>query len=129
MEKNRILVVDDEPDIVITIKYMLEHEGYMVSTASDGEEALHKVKDDKPHLIILDLRLPKLPGEQVCKKIRKDEEISDIPIIMLTAKDSDVDKVVGKVIGANCYLTKPFDMDELLQLIKGMIKERYAQQD
>ncbi|MBU1121272.1 MAG: response regulator [Candidatus Omnitrophica bacterium] len=119
--KKKILIVDDEPDIVMTLTLLLEQEGYIVSGASSGEEALDKVNVLMPDLVILDLRLPSLPGEEVCRRIRKDEDIAEIPIIMLTAKDLDVDRVVGRVIGANFYITKPFELDILLNKIKELI--------
>lgn len=118
MNKKKILVVDDERDIVTTVKYMLEEESYEVYTAYDGKEALAVVKRERPDAVILDLKLPGLPGEEVCRRIRKDEEISSTPIIMVTAKDLDVDRVVGRVIGANYYITKPFEMEDLLFKIK-----------
>jgi len=112
MEQKKILVVDDEADIATTIKYMLEQEGYYVCVAADGRQGLEKVKQCSPDLLILDLKLPKLPGEEVCREVRRDEKTEKLPIIMLTAKKSDTDRVIGRVIGADCYMTKPFDPSE-----------------
>ncbi|UCD15586.1 MAG: response regulator [Candidatus Omnitrophota bacterium] len=120
-KKKKVLIVDDEVDIVKTLTYILEREGYAVYGAVDGTEGLEKVTQHMPDLIILDLRLPLLPGEEVCRRIRKDEATAKIPIIMLTAKDLDVDRVIGKVIGANYYITKPFDIKDLLGKIKSLI--------
>lgn len=121
-KQKRILVIDDDQDIQKTLRFALEAEGYHVSVASDGKEGLQKSLQEKPNLIILDLRLPKLPGEEVCRSIRKEESIKDTPIIMLTSKSSDADKVIGRVIGADCYIAKPFDLNELLKQIEGTFK-------
>lgn len=119
-----ILIIEDEEDIASTLRIALEAEGYDVAVAVDGEEGLLKARKHTPDLIVLDLRLPKLPGEMVCKEIRKDTVISQTPIIMLTSKDSEVDKVVGKVIGASCYISKPFDLDELSVSIRNFLPKR-----
>ena len=111
----KILIVDDDQLISLTLKRLLELRGYQIVIAADGEEGLEKTNSAAPDLIILDLMLPKLSGEEVCKKIRKDENLAHLPIIMLTAKSFDSDKIIGKVIGANCYLTKPCDINELLE--------------
>ncbi|MBU2102850.1 MAG: PAS domain S-box protein [Candidatus Omnitrophota bacterium] len=122
-EQKKILIIEDDLDIVKTIRYLLEQAGYAVSDAMNGREGLAKVKRDKPDLVILDLHLPKLPGEEVCREIRRDEQIADVPIIMLTAKSADVDRVVGRVIGANRFMTKPFDADELLREIDTILEK------
>jgi len=123
MNQKRILIVDDEPDIVTTIKVVLEQEGYNTLCARDGKEALQKARQELPDLMILDLKLPLLSGEEVCRRIRKDEIIGKLPIIMLTAKDSDVDRVLGKVIGANHYIAKPFDVQRLLNVVSKIFKD------
>jgi len=115
----KILVVDDEIAIVDLIKMELEFEGYVVDTAYDGEAALEKVASFNPDLIILDLMLPKINGYDVCKKIRT---TSMIPILMLTAKVDIIDKVLGLELGADDYLTKPFDNRELLARIKAHLR-------
>ncbi len=117
MEK--ILVVDDEPSIVESIKYNLEKEGFGVATAFDGDEAIRVFEREEPDLIILDLMLPSLSGEEVCKYIRKK---SQVPLIMLTAKEQEVDKVVGLEIGADDYIIKPFSMRELIARIKAVLR-------
>jgi len=121
--KKKILIVDDEPEIVEVLRRFLERKGYEVLIAMDGEIALQRTKQDLPDLLILDLNLPKLSGEQVCREIRANELTKKIPIVMLTGKSSDADKVIGRVIGADRYLTKPFEIDSLLKVINGILKK------
>ncbi len=115
----KILVVDDEKTLVKALKYNLEKEGYQVSPAYDGEEALAAVETDPPDLIVLDLMLPKLDGFEVCRRIRK---TMDTPIIMLTAKTEDIDKILGLELGADDYMTKPFNPRELVARIKALFR-------
>lgn len=115
----KILVVDDEKPISDIIKFNLVKEGYEVETAFDGEEALKKVYQYQPDLILLDVMLPKLDGFQVCRRIR---ESFNMPIIMLTAKEEEVDKVLGFELGADDYITKPFGMRELIARVKANIR-------
>ena len=117
----RILIVEDDSDIVEVVTRILERKGYQVFIAMDGIAALEKARRESPDLIILDLDLPKLSGEEVCKEIRRDEKLKITPVIMLTGKSSDVDKVVGRVIGADQYLTKPFEINTLLKVINETI--------
>ena len=121
-DKNKILVIEDDKDIRRTLQLRLEMEGYKVITASEGYEGAYKAITSDAGLIILDLRLPNLQGEEICKELRKEEKYGYLPIIMLTAKDTDVDMVLGKVIGADCYIRKPFDMEELLEKIRSLLK-------
>ena len=121
-EKIKILVVDDEQKILNVIKAYLIKEGYDVITASDGEEALNIFKNQQIHLIILDLMLPKISGEQVCNKIRA---TSSVPIIMLTAKTEEDNKIEGLAIGADDYITKPFSNRELIGRVKAIIRRTY----
>lgn len=116
-----ILIIDDAIDLSIIVKLRLERLGYNVILAADGEEGLEKAKKEKVDLIILDLMLPKLHGEEVCKQIRKDEKIKDMPIIMLTGKVQDSDRIIGKVIGANSYIVKPFESAVLIKEISRLI--------
>ena len=115
----KILVVEDEDEIGKILVTGLKKMGFEVEVADCGESGLHKLKHAIPDLIILDLMIPCLSGEDVCKAIREDmnAEINQIPIIMLTAKDNVSDRIVGRVIGANVYLTKPFDWDNLVSEI------------
>ena len=102
-------------------KLILEKKGYDASIADNGETGLTLARRDNPDLIILDLCLPKLKGEEVCREIRRDEKMGSLPIIMVTAKDLDADRIIGRVIGANSYMTKPFEMAELLKEIDKLI--------
>lgn len=115
----RILVVDDESSISDIIKFNLEKEGYEVDTAADGEEALRKAHQFNPDLVILDVMLPVLNGFDVCRKLRQDFVM---PIIMLTAKEDEVDKVLGLELGADDYMTKPYGMKELIARVKANLR-------
>ncbi len=122
MNKKRILIVDDERDIVETIQFMLESEGFECLTAYDGEDALLKARTENPDLILLDIMLPKINGYQVCRLLKSDEEYKHLPIIMLTAKVQESDKFWGKESGADDYVTKPFEMEKLIQKIQGYLE-------
>lgn len=115
----KILIVDDERPIVDSIKYTLYREGYDVVVSYDGEDALEKFKKENPDLIILDIMLPKLSGLEVCRIIRR---TSNVPIIMLTAKGEDMDRVIGLELGADDYVPKPFSMRELVARIKAVLR-------
>ncbi len=116
-----ILVVEDEKAIVDILRFNLEREGYRVLAAFDGEEGVALAKSENPDLILLDLMLPKMDGFEVCKYIRRN---MDMPIIMLTAREEEVDKVLGLELGADDYITKPFSMRELLARVKANIRRR-----
>ncbi len=119
MAKEKILIVDDEKTLVKALKFNLEKEGFRVAEAYNGEEALQKVFEEPPDLVILDLMLPELDGLEVCRRIRKK---LDLPIIMLTARGEDIDKVLGLELGADDYLTKPFNPRELVARIKAILR-------
>jgi DNA-binding response OmpR family regulator len=119
MAGKTILVVDDEPKVLELIKAYLVKDGYQVFTAADGQEALAKVENHKPDLVILDLNLPEIDGLKVCSSIRSQ---SNIPIIMLTARDDEVDKVVGLELGADDYVTKPFSPRELTARVSAVLR-------
>lgn len=121
----KILVVDDEKLLVKGIKYNLEQEGYQVVTAFDGEEAVHLAHDESIDLILLDLMLPKLDGLTVCRTVRG---FSDVPIIMLTAKSEDIDKILGLEYGADDYITKPFNIREVTSRIKAILRRTKARE-
>lgn len=121
-DKIRILVVDDEQKILNVIEAYLNKEGFSVLTAKDGEEALNIFENELIHLIILDLMLPKMSGEKVCNKIRA---TSSVPIIMLTAKTEEDNKIDGLAIGADDYITKPFSNRELVSRVKALIRRTY----
>jgi two-component system, OmpR family, alkaline phosphatase synthesis response regulator PhoP len=118
----KILVIDDEKDIVELIVYNLEKEGFSVLKAYDGEEALRIVKEQRPDLLILDLMLPKISGLDVCKSIRNNPATARTPIIMLTAKADEVDKIVGLEMGADDYITKPFSVKELIARVRALLR-------
>ncbi|MEA5083748.1 MAG: response regulator YycF [Lachnospiraceae bacterium] len=117
----KILVVDDEKNIVDIIKFNLKKEGYEVITASDGEEAVLKTFEENPDLILLDIMMPRVDGYEACKKIR---EKYDTPIIMLTARAEEVDKVLGLELGADDYVTKPFGVRELMARVKANLRRK-----
>jgi len=119
MADTKILIVEDDQNLLATIKYNLLKEGYEVATAIDGAQALDVARKEKPALIILDVMLPKFSGFEVCRILRK--EIT-VPILMLTAKTAEVDKIVGLEIGADDYMTKPFSMRELMARIRAMLR-------
>ncbi|AYF92025.1 response regulator YycF [Apilactobacillus bombintestini] len=122
----KILVVDDEKPITDIEKFNLEKEGYEVVVAYDGEEALQKVEEENPNLIILDLMLPKVDGLEVAREVRKTH---DMPIIMVTAKDSELDKVLGLELGADDYVTKPFSNRELVARVKANLRRQNSNEN
>ncbi len=124
--KPRILVVDDEPDAIELIEFNLKAAGYEVTSAADGDEALKKARAVLPHLIILDLMLPGVDGLAVCKQLRRDERTAPIPIIMLTAKAAEIDRVLGLELGADDYVTKPFSPRELVLRVKRLLRSEPA---
>ncbi len=123
--ERKILLVDDEPLIVKGLKYSLEKEGYITESAADGEEALNKFFSGRYDLILLDVMLPKIDGIEVCQRIR---EKSFVPIIMLTAKGDDMDKIMGFEYGADDYMTKPFNILEVKARIKSILRRTTQQQ-
>jgi len=123
----RILVVDDEPDIVDLISLNLEREGHKVVPAQTGEDALNLVKTKRPDLIILDLMLPGIQGLEVCRHIRANPDYSDIPILILSAKDTEMDRVLGLEMGADDYITKPFSVRELIARIRVALRRADGQ--
>lgn len=116
----KVLVVDDEQSIVTLLKYNLETAGYIVEVAYDGVEALKKVEEEQPELIVLDVMLPKKDGIEVCKSIRSDKNL--VPILMLTAKDDEFDRVLGLELGADDYMTKPFSPREVVARVKAILR-------
>lgn len=128
--KDKILIVDDEKDIIELISFNLEKEGYRTSTATSGEEALSILKKDSFDLMLLDLMLPGIDGFDLCRIIKSDTKF-DLPIIMLTARSTEIDKVAGLEIGADYYITKPFSIRELLAVVKAILRRRnnHTEQD
>ena len=123
MNPKKILVVDDEVELVKTIQFSLEVEGYTVLASNDGEDALSQARKESPDLILLDIMLPKLDGYKVCRLLKFDERYKHIPILMMTAKTQEKDKILGMETGADEYITKPFDMDELMEKIKAYLNK------
>ena len=119
MATAKILIVEDDPNLLETIKYNLQKESYKVLTATDGEQAIEVARREKPDLIILDIMLPKISGFEVCRILRKE---MTVPILMLTAKVEEIDKIVGLEIGADDYMTKPFSMRELLARVGALLR-------
>lgn len=124
--KPKILVVDDEPDALELIEFNLKGAGFEVVTAADGEEALRLTRNHAPDLLLLDLMLPEVEGLEVCKILRRDAATSGIPIIMVTAKAGEVDRVLGLELGADDYVTKPFSPRELVLRVKNLLRRRTA---
>ena len=120
--KTKILVVEDEIDIKNLIVYALENKGYDLISTDDGEKAIKLVKENKPNIIILDWMLPSVSGLEVCRTIRRDKTIQHIPIIMLTAKITENDKILGLDSGADDYITKPFSTNELFSRVKAILR-------
>src|SRR5512135_1604683 len=122
MTPRNVLVVDDEADLVELVSYNLRKEGFAVDSASDGEEALSRIRKKKYDLLILDLMLPGLQGMELCMILRNDPKTSRLPIIMLTAKGEELDKVLGLEMGADDYMTKPFSPRELVARVKAVLR-------
>lgn len=122
MRKAKILIIEDEKDIIELVEYNLEREGYHVSAAKSGEEALNLLKTEKPDLVILDLMLPGMDGLEICRIIKQDPKGMNLPIIMLTAKSEEADVVVGLQMGADDYVTKPFSPKVLLARVKALLR-------
>lgn len=122
--KNKILIVDDERNIVELVRLYIEKEGFEAVCAYSGNEALEKFREENPDLIVLDLMLPGIDGWQICREVRK---VSQVPIIMLTAKSDTFDKVLGLELGADDYMTKPFDPKELLARVKAVLRRSEVQ--
>ena len=115
----RLLIVEDEENLLTALKYSLEREGFSTSTATDGEQALEAARHGNPDAVILDIMLPKLDGLEVCRILRRE---IDVPILMLTAKGEEIDRVVGLALGADDYITKPFSMRELVARVRAVLR-------
>jgi DNA-binding response OmpR family regulator len=117
----RILIVDDEPNIVTSLEFLMRENSYEVRVARDGEEALRRAESFLPDLILLDVMMPQRSGFEVCRKIRENPALRDVKIVMLTAKGRDVEKYRGLNLGANAYVTKPFSTKELMNTVRGLL--------
>ncbi|MBI4372362.1 MAG: response regulator [Candidatus Omnitrophica bacterium] len=127
MPKETILVIEDEKNIIELVKYNLEQEGYRVLTAARGDLGLEQVKKQRPDLILLDLMLPEIDGLEICKILKQNEKTASLPIMMLTAKSQETDKVLGLELGADDYITKPFSPRELVARVKAVLRRVYEQ--
>lgn len=122
--KNIVAIIDDEPNIRETACFILELEGYDVVTACNGEEALGLLRKERPKIVLLDVMMPKKNGYEVCAEVKADPELRDIFVVMLTAKGQKMDKQKAIEVGADHYMTKPFDDEEILQILERLFKDR-----
>lgn len=120
--KNKILIADDEPNIIISLEFVLAREGFEVAIARDGEEALAQAAEFRPDAVLLDVMMPKKSGFEVCEALRADPAMAGLVIVMLTAKGRDAEVARGLAIGADAYVTKPFANKELLARLKGLLE-------
>jgi DNA-binding response OmpR family regulator len=117
----KILIADDEPNILISLEYLMKREGYAVSVARDGAEALETLRRERPTLVLLDVMMPRRTGFEVCQEVRADDDLKDTLILMLTAKGRDTDVAKGLALGADDYITKPFSTKELVQKVRELL--------
>lgn len=117
----KILIADDEPNILISLEFLMKREGYDVVVARDGQEAIDAIERERPALVLLDVMMPIKTGFDVCHEVRASETLRDTPILMLTAKGRDTDVAKGLALGANAYMTKPFSTKELVQKVREML--------
>jgi DNA-binding response OmpR family regulator len=118
---SRILIADDEPNILVSLEYLLKREGFEVSVAHDGQEALEVLRRVRPHLVLLDVMMPRRTGFEVCQELRADDTLRDTRVLMLTAKGRDTDVARGMAMGADAYMTKPFSTRELVQKVRELL--------
>jgi DNA-binding response OmpR family regulator len=117
----KLLIADDEPNILISLEYLMKREGFEVLLARDGEEALELLRRERPRLVLLDVMMPKKTGFEVCQALRADDTLRDTLVLMLTAKGRDTDIAKGLGLGADAYMTKPFSTKELVQKVRSML--------
>ncbi|BAL24036.1 response regulator transcription factor [Azoarcus sp. KH32C] len=120
----KILIADDEQNIVISLEFLMKREGYEVLIANDGEEAVQRIRAEVPDLVLLDVMMPKKSGFEVCQEIKSDPELQGVRILMLTAKGRDTEMAKGLALGADAYMTKPFSTKELVERVRGLLAER-----
>ncbi len=125
---SRILIADDEPNILISLEYLMKREGYEVIVARDGQQALDMLRRERPRLVLLDVMMPKKTGFEVCQEMRADDDLRDTLVLMLTAKGRDTDVAKGLGVGADAYMTKPFSTKELVQKVREMLAPKSAQE-
>ena len=117
----RVLIADDEPNIVISLEFLMKREGHAVSIARDGPAALNAIRRDRPDLVLLDVMMPGLSGFEVCQAVRADEALAGVKILMLSAKGRDTDVAKGQALGADAYMTKPFSTRELAEKVRELL--------
>jgi two-component system, OmpR family, alkaline phosphatase synthesis response regulator PhoP len=117
----RILIADDEENIVISLEFLMKREGFEVLIAQDGEQAVEMIRTEKPDLVLLDIMMPKKSGFEVCQEVRSDPSLESVRILMLTAKGRETEVAKGLALGADCYVTKPFSTKELVERVRGML--------
>jgi two-component system, OmpR family, alkaline phosphatase synthesis response regulator PhoP len=120
-EQKNVMIVDDDPHVVRSLAFVLNKEGYNIRTTSDGEEALEKIRDSKPNLMLLDIMMPKKNGYEVCQEVKNNPALSDIYIIMLSAKGQEADREQGLSMGANEFMTKPFSPMKVVERVKQIL--------
>jgi two-component system alkaline phosphatase synthesis response regulator PhoP len=120
----RILIVDDEENIALSLKFLMEKAGYSVSLAADGEQAIETISKVRPELILLDINLPGMNGYQVCELVRANPELKGVVIVMLTAKGRDIEREKGLAVGADDYIIKPFSTQEVIDKVQGILEEK-----
>ena len=120
-DSKTILIADDEPNIVISLEFLMKREGYRVVIAVDGEEALDKIRSESPDLVLLDVMMPKKSGFEVCQEVKADPALAAIRILMLTAKGRDTEMAKGLALGANAYVTKPFSTKDLVDKVRELL--------
>lgn len=119
---HRVLIADDEPNIVVSLEFLMKREGHVVSVARDGPSALEAIRRDKPALVLLDVMMPGLSGFEVCQAVRADESLAGVKIVMLSAKGRDTDLAKGRALGADAYVTKPFSTRELAETVRTLLE-------
>ncbi len=123
MTQHKILIADDEPNILISLEYLMQREGFAVSLARDGKEALDAILRDPPDLVLLDVMMPRKTGLEVCQEVRADPRLKGVRILMLTAKGRETDVAKGLALGANAYVTKPFSTKDLVARVRELLQE------
>lgn len=118
---NKILIADDEQNIVISLEFLMKREGFQVAVANDGEEALERIRSDRPDLVLLDVMMPRKTGFEVCQAVKSDPALQGVKILMLTAKGRDTEVAKGLAMGADAYMTKPFSTRELVAKVKSLL--------
>lgn len=119
---NKILIADDEPNIVISLEFLMKREGFEVLIANDGEEAVKRIRADMPDLVLLDVMMPKKTGFEVCQEVKSDATLASVRILMLTAKGRDTEVAKGLALGADAYMTKPFSTKDLVAKVRAMLE-------